>query len=374
MSAINFIPVNQPLLDGNEGKYLSECIQSGWISSEGPFVQQFENKFAERIGRKHAIAVSNGTAALDIAVDALEIGEKDEVILPTFTIISCINQIVRAGAQPVLVDAHPETWNMDVEKIEALITPRTKAIMVVHTYGMPVDMDLVLEIAQRYKIKVIEDAAEAHGQTYKNRPCGTLGDISTFSFYPNKLVTTGEGGMIVTDDDDVADICRSLRNLCFQNHQRFIHERLGWNYRMTNIQAALGLAQLERMDRFVARKIQIGKMYDELLCGLRGVQLPIVGTDYARNIYWVYGLVLNESLRLTAKEAMGGLAKLGVGTRPFFWPIHEQPVLKRMGLIRDTNYPVASRLARQGFYVPSGLALTDEAIIYCAEKLRQIIK
>jgi len=362
LNFLSFIPVNEPLLDGNEKKYLLECIETGWISSEGPFVKEFEQKFASRVGRKHGIAVTNGTAAIDAAVEALGIGPGDEVILPTFTIISCITQIVRSGATPVLVDSDPITWNMEVGQIEAKITPRTKAIMVVHIYGLPVDMDPVLDIAQRYGLKIIEDAAEMIGQTYKGKPCGSFGDISTFSFYPNKHITTGEGGMIVTDDDVLAETCRSLRNLCFQPQKRFVHERLGWNLRMTNLQAALGLAQLERLDEFVARKRAMGKRYTELLKDLPGLQLPLAKTDYAENIYWVFGLVLNDDVPFDAEEAMRRLAKAGIGTRPFFWPMHEQPVLKRMGLFDGVSFPVAERLARRGFYLPSGISLTDSQI------------
>ncbi len=355
----DFIPVNEPLLDGNEKQYLAECIDTGWISSEGPFIKAFEQKFAARLGRKHAVAVANGTAALDIAVAALDIGPGDEVILPTFTIISCIGQIIRAGATPVLVDSDPQTWNMDVTRIEAKVTPRTKAIMAVHLYGLPVDMAPLLALADRHGLKVIEDAAEQLGQTYRGQPCGSFGALSTFSFYPNKHLTTGEGGMVVTDDDALADAARGLRNLCFQPHQRFVHERLGWNYRMTNLQAALGLAQLERLDTFVARKRRMGARYTELLAGLPGVQLPLARTPDADNIYWVYGLVLDAALGLDAPEAMRRLAAQGIGTRPFFWPMHEQPVLQRLGLFGGERYPVAERLARFGLYLPSGLALTD---------------
>lgn len=366
------IPVNAPLLDGNERKYLLECIETGWISSEGPFVQEFEKQFAARVARKHGIAVSNGTTALDAAVDALGIGPGDEVILPAFTIISCIGQIVRAGATPVLVDSNPVTWNMDVAQIEARITPRTRAIMVVHIYGLPVDMDPVLDLARRYGLRIIEDAAEMHGQTYKGKPCGSFGDISTFSFYPNKLITTGEGGMIVTDDDELAETCRSLRNLCFQPQQRFVHDRLGWNLRMTNMQAALGLAQLERLDEFVLRKRRMGTRYAELLAGLPGVQLPLPATEYAKNIYWIFGLILNEG-NIDAKEAMRRLAEEGIGTRPFFCPMHQQPVLRERGLFADECHPVAERLYRQGFYIPSGLALTDDQIDEVAEKIWKVL-
>jgi perosamine synthetase len=347
-------------LDGNEKKYLVECIETGWISSEGPFVREFEERFAAWVGRRHAIAVSNGTAALDAAVEALEIGPGDEVILPTFTIISCIGQIVRAGAIPVLVDSDPLTWNMDVARIEARITPRTKAIMAVHIYGLPVDMAPLLALAARHGLKVIEDAAEMHGQTCAGRPCGSFGDISTFSFYPNKHITTGEGGMIVTDDDALAEACRGLRNLCFETGRRFVHERLGWNLRMTNMQAALGVAQLERLDEFVVRKRRMGAYYSEHLADLQAVQLPLHRTDYADNIYWVYGLVLDEAAGMDAQEAMRRLAAEGIGCRPFFWPMHEQPVLRRMGLFKGDRHPVAERLARQGFYIPSGLALRED--------------
>ncbi len=367
------IPVNEPLLDGNEKKYLAECIDSGWISSEGPFVARFEQEFAARMGRRHGIAVSNGTAALDAAVEALGIGPGDEVILPTFTIISSINQIVRCGATPVLVDCDARTWNMDVSQVGARITKRTKAIMVVHIYGLPVDMDPILELAEKHGLKVIEDAAEAIGQTYRSRPCGGFGELSTFSFYPNKLVTTGEGGMILTDDDELAETCRSLRNLCFQPSKRFVHERLGWNYRMTNLQAALGIAQLERLDEFIRRKREIGAHYTKLLGDEAGIELPLVRTDYAENIYWVFGLILGESGMPDAGTVMQRLASNGIGTRPFFYPMHQQPVLRRQGLFKNESYPVAERMYRFGFYLPSGLAITDGDIEQVADALRDSI-
>jgi perosamine synthetase len=353
----DFIPVNEPMLGGNEKKYLVECIETGWISSEGPFVKKFEDAFSEKVDRKFGIAVANGTAALDIAVKALEIGVGDEVILPTFTIISCIQQIVRSGATPVLVDSDPVTWNMDVTQIEEKITKKTKAIMIVHIYGLPVNMDPVLDLAKKYNLTIIEDAAEMIGQTYKGKLCGSFGDISTFSFYPNKHITTGEGGMVLTNDENLAERCRSLRNLCFKKEQRFVHEELGWNYRMTNLQAALGLAQLEQLERFVDKKRAIGKTYTKLLKGIKGIQLPLEKTNSTENIYWIYGIVLNNEVPFDAKKAMNKLGEMGIGTRPFFWPMHEQPVFKRMGLFEGEFYPVAENLARRGFYIPSGLAL-----------------
>lgn len=367
------IPVNQPLLDGNEKKYLIECIDTGWISSEGHFVKQLEQNFIDRVARQHGIAVSNGSAALDAAVAALGITTGDEVILPTFTIISCAAAIVRAGAIPVVVDSDPLTWNMDVTQIEAKITPRTKAIMVVHIYGLPVDMDPIINLAHQYGLYIIEDAAEMHGQTYKNRPCGSFGHISTFSFYPNKHITTGEGGIIVTDDPHLAARCQSLRNLCFQPHKRFVHEELGWNMRMSNLQAAVGVAQLERLDEFVARKRSMGKLYTDLLKDIPGIQLPLAKTDYAENIYWVYGIILDEQIPLDGEAVMKKLSDYKIGTRPFFWCMHEQPVWQKMGLFEGVCCPVAEKLARRGFYLPSGLALTEDQVVTVTNTLRSIL-
>lgn len=368
-----FIPVNEPVLDGNERAYLNQCIDTGWISSEGPFVREFETRFSTRIGRKHGVAVCNGSAALDVAVAALGIGPDDEVILPTFTIISCASAITRRGAVPVVVDCDPKTWNMDVGAIEERIGPRTRAIMPVHIYGLPVDLDPLLELAQKHGLLIIEDAAEMIGQTYRGRPCGSFGDISTFSFYPNKHVTTGEGGMVVTDDAALAERCRSLRNLAFTPERRFVHEELGWNFRMTNLQAAVGLAQLERLDEFVARKRYIFDRYTKLLSDVRGLQLPAKSTDYASNINWVYGVVLEDVIPFDAPEAMRRLSARGVGTRPFFWPMHEQPVYRRMGFFDGERHPCAERIARRGFYLPSGLALTDGQMDRVAAALRETL-
>jgi len=367
------IPVNEPLLDGNEKRYLKECINTGWISSQGPFVHRFEEEMAARVGRKHAIAVTNGSAALQAAVVALGLGPGDEVILPTFTIISCAAAVVRAGAVPVLVDCDVRTWNMDVAQVFDRITPRTKAIMAVHIYGLPVDMDPLLALAERYGLKIIEDAAEMHGQTYRGRPCGSFGDLSIYSFYPNKHVTTGEGGMILTNDDRLAERCRSLRNLCFQPGRRFVHEELGWNLRMSNLQAAVGVAQLERLDEFVARKRRMGQRYTEQLAGVTGLRLPLSSTEYAENIYWVYGVVLDDAVAMDAAEAIRRLGEQLVGTRPFFWPMHEQPVFRRMGLFQDDQHPVAERIARRGFYLPSGLALSDAQLDSVCSAVRHVL-
>lgn len=370
---MDFIPVNEPLLNGNEKKYLCECIDTGWISSEGPFVRKFEQKMGQLVNRKHGISVSNGTAALEIAVRALGISEGDEVIMPTFTIISCAMAVTKLGAVPVLVDSDPYTWNMKVDEIESRITSKTKAIMMVHIYGLPVDVDSLLEVAKKYDLYVIEDAAEMHGQTYKGKPCGSFGDISIFSFYPNKHITTGEGGMILTDNDQLAERCMSLRNLCFKKDVRYVHDEIGYNYRFTNLQAAVGLAQIERLDEFIKKKRTIGKFYTEALKDIEEIILPQESDENSENIYWVYGIVLRDDIKLNNREICNLLANEGIGTRTFFWCIHEQPVYNRDGLFLGEAYPVSERLARKGFYLPSGLTLSPDQIQQVAYVLRKVI-
>ena len=367
------IPVNTPKLDGNERKYLNECIDSGWISSEGPFVTRFENEFSTYIGRAFGIATANGSAALDIAVKAIGITNSDEVIMPTFTIISPAQSVTRQGGVPVLVDSCADTWNMDAAQIEAKITEKTKAILVVHIYGLPVDMDPILSIANKYNLKIIEDAAEMHGQTYKNKKCGSFGDISIFSFYPNKHITTGEGGMILTDNPDISEKCKELRNLCFQPKKRFVHEELGWNYRMTNLQAALGLAQLEKIKESIIRKRKIGTLYNNLLSKIKGYSLPLQRTEYSENIYWVYGIVANPDAPVSAETIQKKLEEKKIGTRPFFWCMHEQPIFRKMGLFLNEKHPVSEYMARNGFYLPSGLGITNKDIEIVATALKSII-
>lgn len=370
---MTFIPVNEPLLLGNEEKYVVESIRTGWISSEGPFVARFEKEFAQYVDRKHGISVSNGTAALDVAIAALGIGPGDEVIVPTFTIISCITQILRSGATPVFVDCDPETLNMDVGAVSDLITDRTKAVVIVHIYGLPVDMDPLLEVCSDNNVTVIEDAAEMHGQTYKGRKCGSFGLISTFSFYANKTLTTGEGGMIVTDDDALAERCRGLRNLAFKPNDRFIHDELGWNYRLTNMQAALGVAQLERADDAVLKKRKIGRYYQDAFSDLACIRLPTLEMPYAKNIFWVYGIILNEEIRASAKEVMLRLGELKIGTRPFFFPLHKQPVLEHFGLSQQPRLPNSEFAYKKGFYIPSGMALTTQQQDIVISAVRSVI-
>lgn len=364
------VPVNTPLLSGNEKKYLMQCVDTGWISSEGEFVKIFESRFSDYIGMKYGIAVSSGSAALDIVVQALDLSKGDEVIMPTFTIISPALSVCRAGGTPVLVDCDARTWNMDVGQVEAKITRRTRAICAVHIYGLPVDMDPLIALCDKYGLQLIEDAAEVHGQTYRKRKCGSFGRASIFSFYSNKHITTGEGGMILTNDPKLDERCRKLRNLAFEPGRRFVHEELGWNYRMTNMQAALGIAQHEQIEKHLRRKIEIGQMYNSGLKGIPGYQFPLERTVYAENLYWVYAMVADSEERCTGM--MAHLAQANIGTRPFFWCMHEQPVFRKRGLFGDEKFPQAEMIARNGFYLPSGLGLSDDDIHYVIETFKSI--
>ena len=365
----DFIPVNEPLLDGNEKKYLQECIETGWVSSEGPFVDRFEKSFSKSCERTFGVAVTNGTAALDVAFEALGIEEGDEVILPTFTIISCMHQILRSKAIPVFIDCDPKTWNIDVKKIEASITKKTKAILVVHIYGLPVDIDPVLKLCKQNNLRLIEDAAECIGQTYNGKPCGSFGDISTVSFYSNKHVTCGEGGMLLTNDPALAEKCKSLRNLCFNNKRRFVHNHLGWNLRMTNLQAAVGLAQLERLSFFLSKKREIGKKYHDLLSKNKFLSLPLEKTTYSTNCYWVFGVILKKEVHFDAHEFIEKMASSKIGCRPFFYPLHRQPVLAEYFDKNFGHFPVADHLSKRGLYLPSGLGISESQIEQVVEAI-----
>lgn len=375
------IPVNEPLLTEGDAERVAECVRSGWVSSAGRFIDEFEQQWAEYCGRRYGIAVCNGTAALQTAVAALGLEPGDEVILPTFTIISCALAVIQAGGTPVLVDSHPRTWTMDADAVAGRITARTKAIMVVHIYGHPVDMDPILELAERHGLAVIEDAAEAHGAEYLSRRghpkgvwlrCGKFGTVSCFSFYANKLITTGEGGMIVTDDAGMAEKARLLRNLYFHPTRRYYHEAMGFNFRMTNLQAALGLAQFERMEAIVAKKRWMGEEYTRHLRDLRTLQLP-PQEPWAHSVYWMYGIVVSPSTEKSAAEVAHALRDGGVETRPFFLGMHQQPVFRQRGWFLNESYPVAERLASQGLYLPSGMALTHDQLRRVVEVVRDVL-
>lgn len=363
------IPVNEPSLAEEDFTALQDTFRSGWISA-GKYIDEFEDSWAAYCGVRHGIAVSNGTTALQVAVEAAGIGAGDEVIMPSFTIISCASAVVRAGGKPVLVDCSPVDWCMDIAEVQARITPRTKAIMVVHMYGHPVNMDPIMALAERHGLVVIEDAAEVHGAQYLSgrdggnpqwKKCGGIGHIATFSFFANKLITTGEGGMVITDNPDFAAKARSLRNLCFRSERRFLHTEHGYQFRMTNMQAALGVGQVRRIESIVDRKRWAAAEYTKRLRDLPQLQLPMEHA-WAKSVFWVYGMVLSDDVPFDATEFAKRLKERNVETRPFFLGMHEQPVLHDMGLFKDEHHPVTERIARRGLYVPSGLALTLDQI------------
>lgn len=375
------IPVNEPWLWELELEYITESVRSGWISSAGKFIDQFESDWAGYCGRRYGIAVSNGTVALQLSVSCLDPQPGDQIIIPSFTIISCALAAIYNRCTPVLVDADPVTWCMNVDEIEKKITPRTRAIMPVHIYGHPVDMDRISQLALKHGITIIEDAAEAHGAEYLTardtsearwQRCGSFGELSCFSFYANKLITTGEGGMILTDNDSLAEKARSRRNLCFQPGRRFYHEDLGFNFRITNLQAALAIAQMQRMEEILQRKRRMAEQYALNLKDIPWLQLP-PQQDWARSVYWMYGVVLSDDAGMDAAKFADKLKAAGVETRPFFLGMHEQPALHRLGLFQNSKYPVTERLSRKGLYLPSGLALTSEQLLEVCEKVRAIL-
>jgi perosamine synthetase len=374
------IPVNEPLLTGNEKKYLAECIDSGWISSEGPFVKKFEQGFANFTGVKIGIAVSSGTAALETALYALGVGKGDEVIMPSFTIISCAIACLRLGARPVLVDIEPETWTMDAEKIEDKINNNTKVIMPVHIYGHPVRMDAIFRLKEKYGIKIVEDAAEVHGAEYYSKAkggkwlkCGGMGDVAATSFYANKIITTGEGGMLLTDNTEYANRALAYRNLCFQPERRFYHTEIGYNFRMTNLQAAVGFAQLERIDELIAKKRHLGKYYRKKLADIPGVRFQIE-KPWARSVYWMYSIELNPELGLNSETVCSRLRQKGIGTRPFFMGLHAQPALQKFNIdIDPRGYPQTDQAHRYGFYLPSGMSLTKDQVDLVCQSLSDVL-
>jgi perosamine synthetase len=374
------IPVNEPLLSGNELKYVTDCIKTGWISSAGKYINEFETGWAAYCRKKYGIAVSNGTTALDVAVHCLGLKPGDDVIMPSFTIISCALSIMNNHGTPVLVDSDPKIWTMDVDQVAEKITSKTKAIMPVHIYGHPVDMDPILELAEDHHLAIIEDAAEAHGAEYHShhgtsdiwKRCGSFGTFSCFSFYANKLITTGEGGMVLTDDDALAKKARAYRDLCFQPPRRFYHENLGNNFRLTNMQAAIGVAQMERINQIITKKRWMAQEYARHLQGIPGIQLPIEET-WAKTVYWMYAVVLSEKSGMDNAEFARRLFEKGVDTRPFFIGMHEQPALCKRGLFKGEKYPVAERIARQGLYLPSGLTITKEQIEAVTTAVKEVL-
>jgi len=359
------INVCEPTLLGNEKKYVTECLNTNWISSNGRFIKKFEDGFANFCETTYAVSCTSGTAALHLALDAIGIKPGDEVIVPTFTMIATTNAIMYCGGIPVYVDSSLKDWNMDISQIEKVITPRTKAIIVVHTYGYPCDMDKINKIAKKHDLIVIEDAAEAHGAIYKGRKTGSLGDIGCFSFYGNKILTTGEGGMVTTNNEKIANMCNYLKNHAF-SQPRFIHSAIGYNYRMTNIQAAIGCAQLENADILVYNRIANATLYNKYLKGVKGITLPPKCKN-GKNVYWMYGILINSMDR---DEFMLKLKQNGVDTRTFFFPCHKQPCYPKT----NKKFPIADKLWKQGVYLPSSSSLTIAQIQTICDIIKKVLK
>ena len=366
-------PVSIPYISKKDINFVNKTLKNGWISSNGPEVQKFEKKFSQYIDRKYSVAVSNGTAALEIAVKALGIKKNDEVLIPNFTIISNALAVLRQHAKPVPIDCNLDDWNIKISDIEKKITNKTKAIIVTHIYSFPNDMDKILKICKKRKIFIIEDAAEVLGLNYKNKKCGSFGDISTFSFYANKQVTTGEGGMISVNSLQLYKKCCSLRNLCFGKSNRFNHDDLGWNYRMTNIQAALGLSQLKNINNVVKKKMSVGRQYFQKLKKNKNLQILPPSNLFAKNIYWIVGIVIKNK-KIKTKNMMKKLLRYGIQARPFFWPMSEQKIFKKLKIFDKANYPNSKYLSEYGFYLPSYLKLNNKEIDYICSVVNKLMK
>ncbi|RLA66999.1 MAG: aminotransferase DegT [Epsilonproteobacteria bacterium] len=362
------IPVYEPFIDKTEKEMAFECIDSKWLSGEGPHVKRFEREVARYTGVKHSVATSSGTSALEVALHAIGISSGDEVIIPALTNIACAISVIRVGAKPVLVDVIPENWGINTKKIEEKITSKTKAIMVVHLFGHPVKMDDIYPLAKKFNLKIVEDCAQAFGALYKGKKVGSLGDIAAFSFYGNKIITTGEGGMVCTSNTDYATRASSYRNLYFGQEDKFLHSKIGYNFRMSNIQAAIGLAQLKKIDWIVKRKRAIARLYREELPGL---SLNLENSD-SRSVFWMNFVLMPPDFPYSAKEIIGVLAKNGVETRPFFQGLHVQPALINVGLFNKESYPITEHASENGFYLPSGPTLVDKEIKFVCEKIRNL--
>lgn len=369
------IPVNKPLIAKNALRYVSSCIRTGWISSAGTYIQTFEKNFASFVGVKHAITTTSGTAAIHLALASLGIAENDEVILPAHTMFSCAAAVIYTGARPVLVDVERDTWNMNCQTVEKKITKRTKVIMPVHIYGHPVDMDPLRSLAEKYKIQIVEDAAEACGAEYKGIRVGSIGTIGCFSFYANKIITTGEGGMMVTNDDRLAVHARTLKDLAHSHKRRFYHEEIGFNYRMTNMQAALGVAQLQEVHSYIEKKLWMANLYNKHLSHTEGLTLPVC-KPWAKNVYWMYGVLVEDSFGMSRDQLQKKLREKGVETRTFFISLHRQPALRRLGYYKgeDNDYPVTDDISKRGLYLPSGLAIDEKQIMRVCRAITSLKK
>lgn len=365
-----YFPVAQPVFEGNELRYVTDAVLSGWVSSAGSYITRFENEFAKFCKTKYAVACSNGTTALHLALLALGIGPGDEVIVPSLTFIATANAVRYVGATPVLVDVEPEYWQIDPASIEAAITKKTKAIIPVHLYGHPAKMDVIKKIAKKHKIFIIEDAAEAIGAEVYKQKVGSWGDLGIFSFYGNKIITTGEGGMVTTNNKKLAESLRVLRDHGMAKNRRYYHEVLGYNYRMTNIQAALGLAQLERIEQILKKKIKIADWYNQNLQNIPALSLQ-KEASWAKNVYWMFCILVDEKkLGFSRDTLIAKLKEVGVDTRPFFIPIHSQPIY---GEHRALPLPHSHHLGKIGINLPSSVSLTQNDIAVIAKKIKQLL-
>lgn len=365
------IPVAAPALVGREREYVLDCLDSTWISSSGKYLERFESEFAEFCGVRHAVSCCNGTVAVHLALLAHGVGPGDEVIVPTLTYVATANPVVYCGGQPVFVDAEPRTWNMDPKRVAEAITPRTRGIVVVHLYGHPTDMDPILELAEGHGLWVVEDAAEAHGATYRGRIAGSMGSLATFSFYGNKIITSGEGGMVVTDDERLAALVRQLHGQGQDPQRRYWFPMVGFNYRMTNIEAAIGLAQLERIDWHLSRRREIAGWYREELGEVEGIALS-PEEPWAQSAFWIVCAVLDEQRFGPRDGVMAALDEAGVETRPFFYPLHTLPMYRESNEGRE--FPVAEDLGRRGVNLPSSATLTREDVEYVCMQLRSLAR
>ncbi len=371
-----FIPVNEPNISKSDIDYAYDAIKSGfWSGTSGKYIKEFEGKFSKFIGTKFGVSCSNGTVALQLAVRALNIKKGDEVICPAFTNIASILCAVYEGAKPVLVDSRKDTWCMDEEKIEERITSKTKAIIPVHIYGHPCKMDRIMKLAERHDLKVIEDAAEAHGAEYKGKRAGSFGDINCFSFYSTKIIQTGEGGMCLTNDSRIAEKLQSLKGLAYgsTNTTRFMHRDLGYNFRLTNISAAIGCAQMLKINDAIRKRREMASYYNKGLKGVAGLQLP-VEMPWAKNVYWVYGIVVDgKEFGMSRDTLMEKLLKKGIDTRPFFASMSLQPAFHRVGLFENERMPVSEWLGRNGLYLPSSSKLTKSQMDYIIRTIKELV-
>ena len=370
-----FFPVSMPNVTQKDIISVNKALKAGWISSEGPEVKKFEKNFSKYIGHKYAVAVSSGTAALEIAIKSLNLKKGDEIIIPNFTIISNALAAIKQDLKIKLIDCGKFDWNMDISQIKKNISKKTKAIIATHIYNFPLRIDLLKKICKKKKIFIIEDAAEVLGQKLNKKLCGSYGDISTFSFYANKQITTGEGGMITTNNKKLYEKSSSLRNLSFGKKDRFNHDDIGWNYRMTNIQASLGISQLKRINQIVRTKHKIGLEYYKRLKSNSNLYIPEIRKKYAKNIYWVVAiLILNKKLKIDAKNMMKKLKAEGIATRPFFWPMHMQKILKKYNISKNTSFPNSNYICKYGLYLPSSLNLKTSEINFICSKINKIFK